>query len=156
MPSIRREHRKGESVLWRNAAVSCAGGWIALMAIFRYVDPEDKTRNYRLNLGRIDTRKGWESYVKGLSGEPAETFKVSSLGIPDDLSVYYSTRAWTNFDAKRWLSSKIRRTVPEKIFLREEESRGMQRIRIPLSEVKARPRKWVVMRDQTPQGRTRA
>ena len=157
MASIPREPRKGESVLWRNASVSCLGGYVALILVLRYMDPDDRAKSFRLVIGRFDTRKGWERYIEGLEKlEPAATFTLASIGIPENLRVYYSNRAWTNHDMRRWFRSKVGRTITETEYRRRENSRNEKsRIRLPVEFLKGNPGKWVVAKDSRRWGRPR-
>lgn len=144
MPTAVRERRTGEAELMRTVSVGSREGWYLLMYL-RYVDPEERAKNFRLGVGRFDTPKGWERFLNGLSGEPAATFTLRKFGIPYDNSVFYGTRAWTNFDAFGWIRGKLSRRTNPRRFLRDEETRERP-FPIGLPDLEMHPGKWVLAR----------
>lgn len=133
----------GDAELIRTASIGSREGWYLLMYL-RRSDPEDRARSFLLCAGRFDTETGWRRFLKGLpEREPAEKFVLRNFGIPYDLSVFYSTRAWTNLDAERWLERKLRNRQDPRNFLREERDRKRP-FPVGLGHMRANPGKWVV------------
>ena len=144
MPTAVRERRSGEAELLRAVSVGSREGWYLLLFL-RYVDPDERARNFHLGAGRFDSPKGWGRFMKGLSGEPAAAFTLRNFGIPFDNTVFYGSRGWTNCDAFRWIRKKILRRTNPRRFLRDEETRENP-FPIGLSDLAGNPGKWVLAR----------
>lgn len=144
MPTAVRERRSGEAELMRATSVGSREGWYLLMYL-RYVDPDERARNFRLGVGRFDTPRNWERFLDGLSGEPAAAFTLRNFGIPYDNTVFYGRRAWTNSDAFRWIRGKVLRRTNPRRFLRDEETRNRP-FPVGLSDLERNPGKWVLAR----------
>lgn len=141
--TVSRNRLPGDAELIRTASIGSREGWYLLMYL-RRSDPRDKAGNFLLFAGRFDTESGWGRFRKGLpEREPAEKFVLRDFGIPYDLSVFYSTRAWTNLDARKWLDRKLGNRQNPRKFLREEQDRNRP-FPVELGRMRANPGKWVV------------
>ena len=128
------------AVLWRWASARTDSG----VSVFMTLKLGNGT-GMALFAGRYDSEEGWRRLSGNIPGDPAGTFLLESVGIPEKLGVKDSGRAWTNLRARAWIEARLEKAVSRKEF-EERESKREEFSRFPfgISFLEEHPWKWVL------------
>ena len=128
------------AVLWRWASARTDSG-ISVFLTLKLGNGTGKV----LFAGRSDSEDGWRRLFGEIPGDPAGTFLLGSVGIPENLGVKDSGRAWTNLRARAWIDSRIRKALPREEFEeRESEREESSRFPFGISFLEENRGKWVL------------